>query len=130
LPSTDFVSFDDHRYYKWDTSVPTSKDGYINAACSDNRGDAIIGEWSISVADSVESNDEFGIRDRPEQAEWYRNFWAAQVQAFERSNGWIFWTYKCNWIGGMDEYRWCYESAVAAGAIPEDAASAGSISVC
>lgn len=63
--------------------MTTSKDGYISAACSDNRGgdDIIVGEWSISVADNVENNDEFRIDGNPqEQVEWYRNFWAAQVQ--------------------------------------------------
>ena len=49
---------------------------------------------------------------------------------FEKSGGWVFWTWKCNWIGGKDEWRWCYESAVAAGAIPEDATTASSISPC
>ncbi|KAJ6437124.1 C6 zinc finger domain-containingprotein [Purpureocillium lavendulum] len=131
LPSTDDAAFDDHRYYKWDSSVQKSKDGYIGAACGDKREDGVIvGEWSISVADDVESNDEFGIRDRPDQVDWYKRFWAAQVQAFEKSAGWVFWTWKCNWINGFDEWRWCYKSAVAAGAIPNDAGSAASISPC
>lgn len=131
LPSTDFAAFDDHRYYKWDGSVAKSKSGYINAACNDRREDGVVvGEWSISVADDVESNDEFGIRGRTDQADWYRGFWAAQVQAFEKSAGWVFWTWKCNWIGGFDEWRWCYKSAVAAGVIPKDAGSAGDVDVC
>ncbi|EMR66973.1 hypothetical protein MGN70_006916 [Eutypa lata] len=133
LPDTHFAAFDDHRYYKWDGSVSATKDGYISAACSDDRGgsDIIIGEWSISVADDVENNDEFSIDGNPaEQIEWYQKFWAAQVQTFEKAGGWVFWTYKCNWIGGKDEWRWCYESAVAAGVIPEDATSASSISPC
>ena len=105
-----------------------TKEGYIGAACGDRREDGVIvGEWSISVADDVESNDEFGIRGRPEQAAWYKGFWAAQVQAFEKSAGWVFWTWKCNWINGFDEWRWCYKSAVAAGAIPDDAGSAASL---
>lgn len=131
LPSTAFAAFDDHRYYKWDGSVPKNKNGYINAACNDKREDGIIvGEWSISVADDVESNDEFGIRGRTDQVDWYKKFWAAQVQAFEKSAGWVFWTWKCNWIGGFDEWRWCYKSAVAAGAIPKDAGSAGDVHPC
>jgi hypothetical protein len=131
LPSTDKALFDDHRYYKWDPSVQTSKDGYLNAVCGDNREyGIIIGEWSLSVADNVEHNDEFGIRDRPDQAGWYRSFFNAQVQTFEKAGGWVFWTWKCNYIGGMDEWRWCYKSAVAAGAIPEDAASAAGQSPC
>ncbi|KAH9890218.1 glycoside hydrolase family 5 protein [Xylariomycetidae sp. FL2044] len=132
LPNTNFVMYDDHRYLKWDDSVTRSKEGYISAACSDDRGgsDVIVGEWSISVADDVEGNDEFGIADRPDQVEWYRSFWAAQVQSYEKSGGWVFWSWKCNWINAMDEWRWCYQSAVAAGVIPEDAGSAASISPC
>ncbi|KFH43073.1 Glucan endo-1,6-beta-glucosidase B-like protein [Hapsidospora chrysogenum ATCC 11550] len=132
LPSTEGTAFDDHRYYRWDPSVERSKSGYINAACNDQREDGIIvGEWSLAVAEDVENNDEFSIRNASqEQIEWYRGWWAAQVQAFERSGGWVFWTWKCNWIGGFDEWRWCYKSAVAAGAIPRDAGSAAEISPC
>jgi hypothetical protein len=90
-----------------------------------------MGEWSLAVAEDVENNDEFSIRDASqEQIEWYRGWWAAQVQAFERSGGWVFWTWKCDWIGGFDEWRWCYKSAIAAGAIPRDAGSAAEISPC
>ncbi|KAL7957933.1 glycoside hydrolase family 5 protein [Trichoderma compactum] len=131
LPSTEFAAFDDHRYLKWDTSVTATKDGYINAACSDQRpADAIIGEWSISVADSVQDNSELGIRDRTDQAGWYQQFWAAQVQAFEKSAGWVFWTWKCNWIAGYNDWRWCLQAAVAAGAVPKDVGSAASLSPC
>ncbi|KAL9471862.1 hypothetical protein ACSS6W_009803 [Trichoderma asperelloides] len=131
LPSTDFAAFDDHRYLKWDTSITATKDGYLNAACSDKRADnVIVGEWSISVADNVQDNDELGIKNRSDQADWYQKYWAAQVLAFEKSAGWVFWTWKCNWITGYDDWRWCYQSAVAAGAIPKDAGSAASINPC
>ncbi|KAK5996164.1 Glucan endo-1,6-beta-glucosidase B [Cladobotryum mycophilum] len=131
LPNTDSVAFDDHRYYKWDGSVPANKNGYMSAACRDRREPGIIvGEWSLGVADSVESNGEMGIRNRSDQADWYKKWWAAQVIAFEKSAGWVFWTWKCNWINGFDEWRWCYKSAVAAGAIPKDAGSAASIHPC
>ncbi|KAL7622465.1 hypothetical protein AAE478_007971 [Parahypoxylon ruwenzoriense] len=132
LPDRNFAFYDDHRYYKWDGSVKTTKDGYISAACRDNRGgsDIIVGEWSLSVADSVQFNDEFQIKDRPDQVGWYRKYWAAQAQAFEKSGGWVFWTWKCNWITGFNEWRWCYQSAVAAGAIPRDAASASPRKMC
>ncbi|KAI1416660.1 glycoside hydrolase family 5 protein [Hypoxylon sp. FL1857] len=132
LPDKTLALYDDHKYYKWDGSVTKTKDGYISAACKDNRGgsNVIVGEWSISVADDVESNGEFGIKNRPDQVDWYRKYWAAQVQTFEKSGGWVFWAWKCNWIGGMDEWRWCYKSAVAAGVIPKDAGSAASLSPC
>ncbi|KAK7750060.1 hypothetical protein SLS62_008053 [Diatrype stigma] len=131
LADTNFAKFDDHRYYKWDSSVTKTKDGYMTAACNDDRGDNIIGEWTISVADDVQDNGEFNIDGSPaEQVDWYQKFWAAQAQTFEKSGGWIFWSWKCDWIGGKDDWRWCYESAVAAGAIPKDASSASSISPC
>uniref|UniRef100_A0A8H7K9G3 glucan 1,3-beta-glucosidase n=1 Tax=Bionectria ochroleuca TaxID=29856 RepID=A0A8H7K9G3_BIOOC len=131
IPDKKFLSFDDHRYYKWDPSVTTTKDGYINAVCKDNRGsDIIIGEWSIAVADAVESNNEFGIRGRSDQADWYRKYWAAQVKTFEKSGGWVYWSWKCNWIGGFDEWRWCYKSAVNAGVIPKDVTKAALLSPC
>jgi len=133
--ATDLL-FDDHRYYKWDTTVDQTKDGYVSAACSDDRGgdDIIIGEWSLAISDDYQSKPEFTIgsnaADITSQKEWYQSFWAAQVQTFERSGGHIFWTYKCNWIGGVDEWRWCYQSAVANGVIPEDVSSAVSLSLC
>ena len=128
--------FDDHRYYKWDNSVEQSRAGYISAACSDDRGgsDILVGEWSIGVKDEHESAPEFAIgsdSDNPAEAvAWYTSFWAAQVTTFEQSGGWIFWSYKCNWINGKDEWRWCYQSAVRAGVIPEDASAAVGLSPC
>ena len=29
LPSTDFTAYDDHRYLKWDPSVPVDKESYV-----------------------------------------------------------------------------------------------------
>ncbi|KAI1343151.1 glycoside hydrolase family 5 protein [Xylariaceae sp. FL0016] len=132
LPDTTFASYDDHRYLKWDTSIDASRDGYINAACNDNRGgdDIIIGEWSISVADDVQYSSDLDIKDTDANNAWYTDFWAAQAQAFERSGGWVFWSWKCNYIAGFNEWRWCYKSAVEAGIIPEDASTAASISPC
>ncbi|XXG96016.1 hypothetical protein Hte_002293 [Hypoxylon texense] len=133
LPDTTSALYDDHRYYKWDGSVTTTKDGYLAAACRDDRGggDVVVGEWSLAVADAVQSSDAFQVeRAGADQVAWYRQYWAAQAQAFERSGGWVFWTWKCNWIGGFDDWRWCYKSAVAAGVIPGDAASAASLSPC
>ena len=129
--------FDDHRYYKWDPNIEQTKDDYISAACSDDRGgaDTIVGEWSLSISDEYQNNFNFTIGagagiDPITQKKWYQSFWAAQVQAFEHSRGHIFWSYKCNWIGGMDEWRWCYQSAVANGVIPTDASSTVSLSPC
>ncbi|KAI1185220.1 glycoside hydrolase family 5 protein [Nemania serpens] len=132
LPDTAFIFYDDHRYLKWDTSIQATQDSYISAACSDNRGgsDIIVGEWSISVADDAQYNNEFDIRNTNANNDWYKKFFAAQAQAFERSGGWVFWSWKCDWIAGFNEWRWCYKSAVDAGIIPKDAASAAGTSPC
>lgn len=132
LPSTEDVYYDDHRYYSYDSSIETTKEGYMAAVCDENRGtnSILIGECSISVAKSVRTNSEFEIDNRPDQVEWYRGYWAAQAQTFEKSGGWIFWTWKCNWMAGLNDWRWCYQSAVAAGAIPDDASTASSLSPC
>lgn len=105
------VMFDDHRYYKWDPWIEKSQAGYMRAACGDDRGgpgDLIIGEWSLQVADELEQRDDFEVRSGRNN-DFYRRFWAAQVRAFERSRGWVFWTWKCNWINGFDDWRWCYQ---------------------
>ncbi|KAI0887934.1 glycoside hydrolase family 5 protein [Annulohypoxylon maeteangense] len=133
LPSTTNALYDDHRYLKWDPSVDKTKSAYMSAACSDYRGgnDVIVGEWSISVADDVENGSEFQIDGNPpDQVEWYQKFWAAQVTSYEKSGGWVFWSWKCNWIGGRNEWRWCYKSAVEAKVIPMDAGSAASLNPC
>ncbi|KAI0019180.1 glycoside hydrolase superfamily [Xylariomycetidae sp. FL0641] len=132
LPDTTFALYDDHRYLKWDTSVAATQAGYLAAACGDDRGgsDIVVGEWSISVADDAQYGAGLDIKDTDANNGWYTQYWAAQAQAFERSGGWVFWSWKCNWIDGFNEWRWCYQSAVEAGVIPEDAGSAASLSPC
>lgn len=128
LNDTISVSYDDHRYLKWDTSVTATRDGYIEAACNDNRGDVVVGEWSIAVADDVSNSPDFQIANATQaQIDWYQKYWATQVAAYEKSTGWIFWSWKCNWIGGTNDWRWCYQTAVEAGVTPKDASQAGAI---
>lgn len=130
--SENYTFFDSHRYYSFDTNVPNNKKGYITSACKDNLGgdNLVIGEWSLSVNSSIRTTKEFEIDNRPDQVEWYRAYWAAQAQAFERSGGWIFWTWKCNKINKINEWRWCYKSAIRAGVIPEDARKGNELSPC
>lgn len=83
------------------------------------------------MADQVQHSNEFDIRYTSDNDDWYKKYFAAQVQAFERSTaGWVFWSWKCNWIAGYNEWRWCYKSAVDAGIIPKDARSVASMSTC
>ncbi|RMZ90711.1 hypothetical protein DV736_g2045, partial [Chaetothyriales sp. CBS 134916] len=128
LNDTHFTSLDDHRYLKWDTSVTRTRDGYLQAACNDDNGDVVVGEWSLAIADSVAERADFSITNATtELIDWYQQYWAAQANAYEKGVGWVFWSWKCDKIGGVDEWRWCYQSAVKAGAIPTDAARAAAI---
>ncbi|KAF7551354.1 hypothetical protein G7Z17_g5040 [Cylindrodendrum hubeiense] len=125
LPSLNNTFFDAHRYLSFDKRITMSKAGYIKTACADDMGrNVVVGEWSLSVNSTLKNTDEFKIEG---QKTWYTSYWAAQAQSFERSNGWIFWSWKCD---GRDDWRWCYKSAVAAGVIPKDAGTADSLSPC
>jgi hypothetical protein len=108
------ILFDDHRYYAYGDDAPMTENDALDAVCENNGGgrSVIVGEWSLSLKD--------GVVDPVSDKEWYRVFWQAQAQSYEQTGGWIFWTWKCNWIGGKDEWRWCYESAVDNGIIPSD----------
>ncbi|KAH7163464.1 glycoside hydrolase superfamily [Dactylonectria estremocensis] len=125
LPSLNNTFFDAHRYLSFDKRITMTKAGYIETACNDDMGrNVVVGEWSLSVNSTLKNTDEFKIDG---QKTWYTSYWAAQAQSFERSNGWIFWSWKCD---GTDDWRWCYKSAVAAGVIPENAGTADSLSPC
>ncbi|KAH7311607.1 glycoside hydrolase superfamily [Stachybotrys elegans] len=126
LPSTEMAFFDAHRYLSFDNSItPMNKNGYITTACQDHMGqDVVVGEWSLSVNSTLRNTAEFRYQG---QETWYRAYWAAQAEAFERSDGWLFWSWKCD---GTEDWRWCYKSAVRAGVIPNDASLAASLSPC
>lgn len=71
------------------------------------------------MTSNAEWGDEFTL-DRDDAASWYRQWYGAQIMAYEKQAGWIFWSWKANWIDGRNEWRWSYQAAVAAGAIPQD----------
>ncbi|CAG9947752.1 unnamed protein product [Clonostachys rosea f. rosea IK726] len=125
LPSTEMAFFDAHRYLSFDNRIEGTKKAYITQACKDNMGTNVtVGEWSLSVNSTLKNTPEFKYQG---QETWYRAYWAAQAESFERSNGWIFWTWKCD---GVEDWRWCYKKAVEAGVIPKDAGSAAALSPC
>lgn len=131
LPDQWFAAFDDHRYIKWSSTNPTRAD-YLYASCHDDRGGnypVIVGEWSLSVADSAEWNGELSLT-QSDAVSWYKKWWAAQVIAYEKQAGWIFWSWKANWIGGRNDWRWAYQAAVAAGAIPTNPQDAYNMGAC
>ncbi|KAI4106808.1 MAG: hypothetical protein L6R37_002010 [Teloschistes peruensis] len=134
-----FAAYDDHRYLKWSNDDGINSPGtgqtpaaYLRESCHDDRGGnwpTIVGEFSLSVADNLEwSNPAFAPPDA--HVDWYKKWFAAQIKAYEKQDGWIFWSWKANWIGGRNDWRWSYEAAVAAGAIPKDLNQAINSSPC
>lgn len=92
---------------------------------SDGDTPLVVGEWSISVADAVQWSDAF----HPGNASnlpFYQNWWAAQVRAYEKYGGWIFWSWKAE----LGDWRWSYQDAVAAQVIPKDPSQAYSAQIC
>ncbi|KAF1963388.1 putative glucan endo-1,6-beta-glucosidase B [Byssothecium circinans] len=122
------VAYDDHRYLKW-APITHTKQNYLSTSCKDTFGDGgnkpiIVGEWSLAAADAVEQTAEW----KPStNKDFYKQWWAAQVQAYEKEMGWVFWSWKAQ-LG--EDYRWCYRCAVEAGAIPKDPGQAGALAKC
>ncbi|KAJ4352982.1 hypothetical protein N0V95_003775 [Ascochyta clinopodiicola] len=114
------LAFDTHRYLTY-SSTPATKADYLRASCSDaftsndDNKPLVIGEWSLAIKQDVEWSDEFSPT-REENHEWYRQWWAAQVQAYEKQKGWVMWSWKTE-LGG--DWRWSYSGAVEAGIIPK-----------
>ncbi|KAL1847720.1 hypothetical protein Plec18170_008381 [Paecilomyces lecythidis] len=109
-----FLAYDDHRYMKYDSSIKVSKDTYLSASCNDDRDSnspTIVGEFSLSPPDDVQWDSEWSPDSN---RDFYKKWFAAQVQSYEKQEGWIFWTWKAE----AGDYRWSYSEAVAAGVIP------------
>jgi hypothetical protein len=103
LTDLTFAMYDDHRYVKYDTSVAENRAAYLAASCADDRSGntpTVVGEWSLSVADDAQDSSDFSLNNA-DAAQWYQKWWAAQVLAYEKVDGWIYWTWKVNNIGGQ-----------------------------
>ncbi|ORY04290.1 glycoside hydrolase superfamily [Clohesyomyces aquaticus] len=125
------VAYDNHRYLKWDTSIEHSKSSYLATSCSDSFGyggntPLIVGEWSLAIKDELESTPEFDPNVESNKA-FYTQWWAAQVQAYEKQLGWVYWSWKTQ-LG--NDWRWSYKQAVEAGVIPKDPNQAAGIARC
>ena len=140
-----YAAYDDHRYLKWAPDVDVSQDSYISTSCSDqldSNKPTIVGEWSLSVPDDVEHSDGWKTDGNEE---FYKRWFAAQVTAYERQQGWVFWT----WKSQLGDLRWSYKGtfllffpdakdhtnsrtvdAVEAGVIPKDLNSLADLGVC
>jgi hypothetical protein len=87
-----------------------------NTLPSDNDTPTIVGEFSLSVPDSVQWTSDW--HPSTQQA-FYSQWFAAQVTKYEQdTNGWVFWA----WKSQLGDYRWSYQDAVAAGVIPGNVA--------
>ncbi|KAL4981399.1 glucan endo-1,6-beta-glucosidase B [Aspergillus falconensis] len=121
-----FAAYDDHRYVKYDSSIAVNKDSYISGSCADDRGGnwpTIVGEWSLSVPDDVEHTADW---EPSSNTDFYARWFAAQAIAYERQDGWVFWSWKAE----LGDYRWSYTDAVDAGVIPKDLDSIYNNSPC
>ena len=125
------LAFDNHRYLTY-SSIPATKSDYIRTSCNDtvpsndDNKPLVIGEWSLAVKQSFEWSDDFSPL-REENHKWYRQWWASQVQAYEKEMGWVFWSWKTE-LGG--DWRWSYSGAVEAGIIPKDFKGVSDLARC
>lgn len=126
-PSALNIAFDDHFYLSKSTQAP-NQDTYISWICQKQyTGDSLpvlTGEWSLAVNNSAPGN--FSINPGVAPNDFYRQYWAAQVQLFEKNLGWIFWSWKTN----LTSFQWDYQKAVAAGVISMDPSDALTINAC
>ncbi|KAI5799049.1 putative glucan endo-1,6-beta-glucosidase B [Geopyxis carbonaria] len=129
LPADDALLFDNHDYVKWTPGVGQNQNDYFWHSCNDDvsssSGAVVVGEWSLAVGDDIEQTDAFKVG--PANDGWYAAWWKAQTVAYEKQQGWIFWSWKTE-LG--DDYRWSYKQAVEAGVIPKAAGDGASSGVC
>ncbi|KAF6224636.1 hypothetical protein HO173_012979 [Letharia columbiana] len=139
LTDDTFAAYDDHRYLKYsddnginDPGTGRTPAAYLKESCHDDRGGnwpTVVGEFSLSVADDLEWNSsEFAPPDS--HVGWYAKWFAAQIQAYEKQDGWIFWSWKVDYIAGRNDWRWSYQAAVTAGAIPQNLKDAVNSNPC
>ncbi|KAH7118847.1 putative glucan endo-1,6-beta-glucosidase B [Dendryphion nanum] len=123
------VVYDSHRYLKWST-INHTKANYVSTSCADTFGEnfntpLMVGEWSISVKTELEWNSDFDPNVAANKI-FYRQWWAAQVTAYEKQLGWAFWSWKTQ----LNDYRWGYKQAVEAGVIPKNPGEAAELAGC
>jgi len=128
--TTDYLAaYDDHNYVEY-AGVAGTKDAYLQHSCNDARAGhspVFVGEWSLSVADDLESTSDWDPR-KDANKDFYRNFWAAQVMSYEKTaHSWVFWTWKTT---GLYDPRWDYQMAVEAGIIDRNIDNAYTMGAC
>jgi len=118
------IIFDDHNYVggAGTASHPNAtKADYMNYTChvddrlSDGDTPKVVQEWSLTV--SSESSPEFDWESLNNTA-FYKQWFVAQQRLYERTNGWIFWT----WNTQLNDSRWDYSYLVYKNWVPTTAA--------
>lgn len=133
-----FALYDDHNYRAYDCAdntdncyVPAKRRDYLFHSCFEDvsgHTPVIVGEWSLAT--SHPDGSEFSI-NLGDAVSYYRQWFGAQIHSYENQYGWVFWSWKVNWIGGRDDWRWGYQQAIAAGVIPAtDPTQANNPDVC
>ena len=128
LSNLTFVAYDEHAYVKYTAGITQTQSGYLEFSCNDDlSSDApvIVGEWSLSVNSGLPWG---SAVDLSKNLDWYRQWWAAQVVAYEKVGGWVFWTWKTT--GSLNDPRWDYQKAVEAGIISTNIDDAYSMAPC
>ncbi|KAL8283122.1 hypothetical protein RQP46_005900 [Phenoliferia psychrophenolica] len=103
------VVYDSHQYVKYAGATAT-RAGYLGFSCKDHPESAkdspvITGEWSLSVAGD---NDVAELSTTASDAATFFHKWgSAQMMAYERGAGWIFWK-----TDTLNDPRWDYQLAV------------------
>jgi glucan endo-1,6-beta-glucosidase len=115
-----FIMYDNHCYLRWNPGVALNHDAYIQASLSENIGSdgdtpVIVGEWSLSPWAAAENSSVFEVKSG-NNSDFYSKWFSAQVTAYEKQDGWIFWSWKTELDG---DYRWSYKDGVEAGIIPK-----------
>ncbi|XXH04841.1 mRNA binding protein puf3 [Hypoxylon texense] len=132
LPSgAESLAFEDHRYQKWDPSIPLTHAAFLADACTSDRNPGndespmLVTEWAISPPDRVENSDPAWRRDGND--DFYRRWFRAQAAGYERAAaGWTYW----NWKAQLGDWRWSYRDAVAAGIVPRDLGGVAGSGAC
>ncbi|RMZ88179.1 hypothetical protein DV736_g4599, partial [Chaetothyriales sp. CBS 134916] len=128
------AAFDRHIYAVW-AGLANTQETYMSFVCNETSSQndntshpVIVGEWSLQVASDIQWASGWNPQVKTSQ-NFYYYLWAAQVKRFEMTtSGWVFWTWKTT--GSLNDPRWDYQKAVAAGLIDTNIDNAYNLDIC